>query len=74
MLSTETKFRLIKVCPICGNSDVNRVKYLPGYRCQACKSTFSHAALKTVKDNRNSLPIPKILRANAKSDVEKRYA
>jgi len=74
MSSTEKKVRQIKVCPKCGNSDVNRVKYQPGYRCQSCKSTFPHAALKTVKDNRASLPIPKILRANAKSDVEKRYA
>jgi transposase-like protein len=62
------------MCPKCGNSDVNRVKYQPGYRCQACKYTFPVAALKKVKDNRNSLTIPKILRANARFDIEKHYA
>ncbi len=71
MSSTDT--RTIKICPSCHSTDINRRKNKRGYYCQPCKSVFTVPALKTVTDHRNSLPIPKILRANAKSDVEKRY-
>jgi ribosomal protein L37AE/L43A len=68
-----TNFRTIKICPACRDRDIYRRKNKRGYYCQSCKSTFPIAASKKVEDKRNGLSIPKHLRTNAKTDVEKRY-
>jgi len=71
MLPTDT--RTIKICPSCHSSDINKRKNKRGYYCQTCKNSFPIAATKQVADKRNGLSIPKHLRTNAKTDVEKRY-
>jgi ribosomal protein L37AE/L43A len=66
----ESSFRTVKVCPSCNKQDIQRRRNRLGYYCLSCKHVFSVPALKQVRDNRNNLAIPKLLRGREKYGID----
>jgi hypothetical protein len=58
----ELGFRESKVCPYCNTGQINYRKYKRNYTCRNCMEEFSEPMIKQVKDRRNELPLPPILR------------
>ena len=51
-----------KVCPYCHSGQIMYRKYKRNYTCRNCSEEFSEPIMKQVKDRRNELPLPPILR------------
>jgi len=58
----ELGFRESKVCPHCNSGQITYRKYKRNYTCRNCAEEFSEPRMKQVKDRRNELPVPPILR------------
>ena len=58
----ELGFRETKVCPYCHSGQITYRKYKRNYTCRNCAEEFSEPRIKQVKDKRNELPLPPILR------------
>jgi len=55
-------FRESKVCPYCNSGQIYYRKYKINYICTNCAEEFNKPIIKQVKDRRNELPVPPILR------------
>jgi len=58
-------FRSVKSCPFCQNVSVSHRRGKGDYICSSCRKNFSEPVLKQIKDRRNQLPVPPILRKTA---------
>jgi ribosomal protein L37AE/L43A len=61
----EPTFRTVKSCPNCHSIAVTYRKWKRDYWCRNCQNRFKGPVFKQIKDRRNELPVPPILRKTA---------